>query len=86
MSASGVKRLLGAINREMLIVDDFENCVYTSRRQKNAHTNRYRVNNWKQVNNFSKKDKHGYQTESDIDATNVAKLTTQEGVVNTPNS
>lgn len=43
LSASGVKRLTGAIDREISIVADYDSCVYIKRQQKNVHVHKRRV-------------------------------------------
>ena len=50
MSTSGVKRLLGEINKEFDIVDNFENCAFKSRNQKKSHFHRSQTNSHRSYN------------------------------------
>ncbi|MEW8542647.1 MAG: GDSL-type esterase/lipase family protein [Candidatus Thiodiazotropha sp.] len=45
LSSSGIKRLLGAISKEIQIVKDFEHCVFPSRYQRKTRSSHHQVNN-----------------------------------------
>ena len=67
LSASGIKRLLGAINKEVEIVNSFDKCVFTVR-QKNTLVNKHSPANSRRPSNnhprnYSRKDRHGHYTD-----------------------
>ena len=92
LSTSGVKRLLGEIDKEINIVKNFENCSFKSRYQKRSHvhkgssqTNSHRSNSGPRRGRPIKTGKIKMRTK-ELRVTNVAKPTTRQAGVNTRNS
>ena len=77
LSPSGVKRLLGEMNKEITIVNDFEKCIYAKRFPNRSQCNQSHADSWKNKHN-RQTGSNRYQVEGGKFCKNVEKVITKQ--------